>query len=144
MRGWRRERVRGPRPHRDPRLLLLVGAGGAVGTLARWALALAVPVVAGWPSATLAVNLAGAFVLGLLLESLLRRGPETPRLRRWRLGAGTGFCGGLTTWSSFALETERLLTDGRSATALGYAATSLLGGLVAVVLGVALAARAAR
>ena len=133
-----------PAPHRDPRLLLLVGAGGAVGTLARWALASAVPVVAGWPSATLAVNLAGAFVLGLLLESLLRRGPETPRLRRWRLGAGTGFCGGLTTWSSFALETERLLTDGRSATALGYAATSLLGGLVAVVLGVALAARAAR
>lgn len=128
-------------PHRDPRLLVLVGAGGAVGTLARWAVSTGVPVVSGWPLATLAVNLAGSFALGLLLESLLRRGPETPALRRRRLGLGTGFCGGFTTFSSFAVELDRLVSGGQAATALGYAAVSLLGGLVAVVLGIACAVR---
>lgn len=131
-----------PVAHRDGRLLLLVGAGGAVGTLARWAVGTAVPAVSGWPLATLAVNLAGSFVLGSLLEALRRRGPETPRLRRWRLGVGTGFCGGLTTCSTFAVELDRLVSGGHPATALGYAAASLAGGLVAVVLGAACAVRA--
>jgi CrcB protein len=128
-------------PHRDPRLLVLVGAGGAVGTLARWAVSAGVPVVSGWPLATLTVNLLGSFALGLLLESLLRRGPETAALRRRRLGLGTGFCGGFTTFSSFAVELDRLVSGGHPATALGYAAVSLLGGLVAVVLGLACAVR---
>ena len=130
--------------HRDPRALLLVGAGGAVGTLARWAVSAQVPAAAGWPLATLVVNLAGSFVLGLLLEALLRRGPETRGLRRWRLGLGTGFCGGFTTYSGFAVELDRLVSGGAPTTALAYAGTSLLGGLLAVGLGVALAARAAR
>ena len=130
--------------HRDPRLLLLVGAGGAVGTLARWAVSTGVPTTAGWPLATLAVNLLGSFVLGFLLESLLRRGPETRELRRWRLGLGTGFCGGFTTYSSFAVELDRLVSGGHTGTALGYAAVSLVGGLLAVVLGIALAGRTSR
>ncbi|PRY14150.1 fluoride efflux transporter FluC [Kineococcus rhizosphaerae] len=130
--------------HRDPRLLLLVAAGGTVGTLLRWAASEVVPAAGAFPLATLAVNLAGSFVLGFLLEELLRRGAETPALRRWRLGLGTGVCGGLTTWSSFAVELERLLSGGSAGTALGYAAASLAGGLLAVAAGVALAARRAR
>lgn len=126
-------------PHRDPRLLLLVGAGGAVGTWARWAVGEVVPVVGGWPLATLTVNLLGSFVLGFLLEHLLRRGPETPRGRGWRLGLGTGVCGGFTTCSSLAVELDRLVSSGATTTALGYAAASLAGGLLAVGLGVALA-----
>lgn len=127
--------------HRDPRLLLLVGAGGAVGTLGRWAVSTVVPTVARWPLATLTVNLLGAFVLGFLLEALLRRGHETPQLRRWRLAVGTGVCGGFTTYSSFAVELDRLVSSGHLGTALGYAAVSLVGGLVAVVLGIACAVR---
>lgn len=130
--------------HRDPRLLLLVGAGGTVGTLLRWAVSEVVPVVDAVPLATLAVNVVGSFVLGLLLEELLRRGPETPAAQRWRLGLGTGLCGGLTTFSSFAVELERLLAGGAAGTALVYAALSLAGGLLAVVAGTALAARRSR
>lgn len=130
--------------HRDPRLLLLVGAGGTAGTLLRWAVSGVVPAVGALPAATLAVNVAGSFVLGFLLEELVRRGPETPAGRRWRLGLGTGVCGGLTTFSSFAVELDRLLAGGAAGTALAYAALSLAGGLLAVVAGTALAARRPR
>lgn len=131
-------------PHRDPRLVLLVGAGGAAGTLLRWAVSEVVPVADGFPLATLAVNVVGSFVLGLLLERLVRRGPETVSALRWRLGLGTGFCGGLTTWSSFAVEVDRLVSTGSPGTAAGYVLASLAAGLLAVAAGVALAARGAR
>ena len=130
--------------YRDPRSLLLVGTGGAVGTLARWGVSEAVPDQAGWPLATLAVNLLGSFVLGYLLESLLRKGTETRELRRRRLAAGTGFCGGFTTYSGFAVQLDRLVSGGSSGLALGYAAASLVGGLLAAFLGLVLAARTAR
>lgn len=125
--------------HRDLRLLALVAVGGAVGTLGRWGVAEALPAARGWPLATLTVNLVGSFVLGLLLESLLLRGPETPRRQAWRLGLGTGFCGGFTTYSSFAVDVDRLLVDGATGTALLYALVSLVGGLLAVGAGIALA-----
>ncbi|WP_432510684.1 fluoride efflux transporter FluC [Kineococcus sp. SYSU DK001] len=131
-------------PHRDPRLVLLVAAGGAAGTLVRRLVAQAVPALDGFPAATLAVNVTGSFVLGLLLEALVRRGPQTPATVRWRLGLGTGFCGGLTTWSSFAVELDRLVSTGAPATALAYAAASLAAGLLAAAAGIALAARTAR
>jgi CrcB protein len=124
--------------------VLLVAAGGAVGTLVRWAVSEVVPTADGFPLATLAVNVVGSFVLGLLLERLTRRGPETPSGRRWRLGLGTGFCGGLTTWSSFAVEVDRLTSTGAVGTAAGYALASLAAGLLAVVAGTALAARGSR
>ena len=75
-------------PHRRLLLVLAVGAGGALGTGARHGLAQLVPTVAGWPLATLTANLLGAFLLGMLLEALLRRGAETPRGMLLRLGAG--------------------------------------------------------
>ncbi|WP_432544147.1 fluoride efflux transporter FluC [Kineococcus sp. SYSU DK002] len=131
-------------PHRDPRLVLLVAAGGAAGTLLRHLVSQALPAPGGFPAATLAVNVAGSFVLGLLLEALARRGPETPAALRWRLGLGTGFCGGLTTWSSFAVELDRLVSTGAPATALAHAATSLTAGLLAAAAGVALGALTAR
>jgi len=129
------------RPHQDRRLLLLVGVGGAVGTLGRWTVAEVVPESAGWPLGTLAVNVVGAFVLGFLLEHLTRRGPETAAGRRWRLGVGTGFCGGFTTYSSFAVELDRLASSGDLPTAIGYAAASLVLGVGAVLAGVLVAAR---
>lgn len=128
-------------PHHDPRLLGLVTLGGAVGSVLRYAVSLVTPQPQGWPLGTLAVNVVGAFALGLLLEGLARRGPETPARRRVRLTLGTGLLGGFTTYSSLALEVERLLSDGAVGVAVGYAAATLLAGTVAAVVGVALGVR---
>ncbi len=128
-------------PHHDPRLLGLVALGGAVGSVLRYAVWLVMPQPGGWPLGTFAVNVAGAFALGFLLEALARRGPETPRGRRVRLTLGTGLLGGFTTYSSFALELERLLSDGGAGVAVGYAAGTLVLGTGAALLGVMLGAR---
>lgn len=102
------------------------------------------PAQHGWPVGTLAANLTGAFLLGALLEVLGRRGPETPGVQRVRLALGTGVLGGYTTFSSLALETERLLADGAAATALGYAGVTLVAGVLSAAAGVALAGRPPR
>jgi fluoride exporter len=126
--------------HLNPALILLVAAGGTAGTLARYALSTAIPIQGGWPVSTLVENLVGSFLLGLLLEALVRAGDETPRRRLVRLGAGTGVLGGFTTFSTFALEVEHLLAIGAPGTALGYFAASLIGGFLACLAGVTLAA----
>jgi CrcB protein len=119
-----------------PRPVVAVAVGGAAGCLARHGLLTAVPTApGGFPVGTLLVNLAGAFALGLLLEALARRG-DRPLLR---LGAGTGFLGAFTTYSTFAVEIDLLTRDGAAALALGYAAASLVGGVLAVAAGVGLA-----
>ncbi|MGX5359629.1 fluoride efflux transporter FluC [Kocuria sp. KH4] len=128
-------------PHRRLLPVLAVGLGGALGTGARHGVAAALPAVSGWPVATLAVNLLGAFLLGMLLEGLLLRGAETPRRLLLRLGAGTGFLGGFTTFSALALEVQRMLSAGSPGPALAYAGVSLAGGFTACLAGVLLAAR---
>ena len=129
-------------PHLDLRLVGLVAAGGAVGTTARWALTESLGTGAsGWPTATFVANLLGSFLLGALLEGLLRRGPESRRGRLVRLGVGTGVLGGFTTFSSLALEMERLLAAGQVGTGLAYGVSSVVLGVVACLAGVALAAR---
>lgn len=134
-----------PRPaHRRWGLVLLVAAGGAVGSSARYALSSAVGPSDGWPVATTVENVVGAFALGLLLEALLRRGPEDAWARRVRLGLGTGVLGGFTTYSTLALETERLLTAGRPGLAAAYALVSVAAGAVAALAGITVAARRAR
>lgn len=116
--------------HLRPALLALVAAGGAVGTAAREALSLAVPSADGFPVGVLLINVSGAFVLGVLLEALARRGPDAGARLLVRLGVGTGFCGGFTTYSALAAATAVLLASGRTGTAVLYAvATVLLGGL---------------
>lgn len=131
-------------PHRRLQLVLAVGAGGALGTGARHGLSVLLPAAAGWPVATLTANLLGAFLLGVLLEALLLRGEETPRGLLLRLGGGTGALGGLTTFSSLALEAQRMLADGASGQALAYVGLSLAGGFAACLAGTLLAARGRR
>lgn len=126
--------------HRRAGLALLVAIGGAAGSLGRYLVAEALPPQHGWPVGTLTANLVGAFLLGALLEYLGRRGPETPGVQRVRLALGTGVLGGFTTFSSLALETERLLAAGAVGTALGYAAASLVLGLGCAVTGIAVVA----
>lgn len=87
----------------------LVLLGGMSGTAAREGLSLAIPGVNGLPTTILLVNIVGAFLLGLLLESLLRAGHDDGARRTLRLMLGTGFLGGFTTYSTFAVDSVLLL-----------------------------------
>lgn len=126
--------------HLQPWFILLVGIGGALGTLARYGVGLVVPHAWQLPWPTLTVNLLGAFLLGVLLEALVRRGHDEGRKRTMRLLVGTGFMGGFTTYSSLAVETSELLRDDRLLAAVGYGLTTLVVGLLASLLGMWLAA----
>jgi len=114
--------------------ITVIVAGGAIGTLARAGLAQAVPHRAGhWPWATFIANLAGAFILGWLLTRLAER---TSPSRHWRAFAGTGFCGALTTFSAFQVETFQFAHDGDAVLAVAYPLVSILAGMALAVLGV--------
>jgi CrcB protein len=130
-----------PAHHLNPRLVALVALGGAIGTGARYLVTTTVHSQNGWPTSTFVENVAGSFLLGALLEALLRRGNESHRGRVVRLGVGTGFLGGFTTFSSLALDLERLLAGGAPMSAATYAVATLTCGLLACLLGVVLAAR---
>ncbi len=111
---------------------LVVAAGGAAGATGRWAL---IDVIGStdWPWALLLINVAGSFVLGLVLV-----GGSDPRRELVRLSAGVGFCGGLTTFSTFAVAAVRLLDDGRSASAVSFVLCSVVLGAAALVAGMRL------
>ncbi|WP_307858105.1 fluoride efflux transporter FluC [Cellulomonas fulva] len=123
------------------RLVGLVFLGGCVGTAVRWALEEAFAVPTGWPWVTFAINVAGSFLLGLLLELLVRGGADAGWRRAVRLGCGTGVMGGFTTYSTFVLEVDRLGADGELALAVAYPLVSVVLGLAAAAAGMALAAR---
>lgn len=105
-----------------PAVLAVVACGGALGSLARWGLALL------WPTgaAVLAVNLLGCLAIGVLAGTV----PAASRRLRPFLGAGV--LGGFTTLSAFALHTRDLLAAGHPGRAAAYAVAVLLGTTVAV------------
>lgn len=116
----------------------MVGLGGAVGTVIRFGIESAVPPAAnGWPTATFTINISGAFVLAVLLETLSLGGADEGWRRRIRLGLGTGVLGGYTTYSSFMVETALLGEAGQFLIAFGYAAASVVLGLMAALAGMA-------
>lgn len=122
----------------DRRELGAVFLGGAIGTLLRAGLLEGLGEGApGWPWATFVVNLLGAFLLGWLV---VRFSPAF----RWRPLLTTGLCGGLTTFSTMQVELLTMLEAGHLGIAAGYAAASLLGGLLGVTAGSALAPAEAR
>jgi CrcB protein len=116
---------------------VLLSAGGAAGTNARYWLGRA---VTAWqvhrfpglefPWGTFAINVSGSAALGLVAAAFLGN-PDVAH-RRWFLLLGTGFCGGYTTFSTFSLETMELLRDDRPLAAVAYALGSVAAGLVAV------------
>ena len=114
----------------DGRELAAIFAGGFAGALARAGLVEALPHAPGeWPWATFLVNVAGAFALGYFTTRLQERLPLSA-YRRPLLG--TGFCGALTTFSALQLELLDMLDAGRIGRAAGYAAASVVAGVLAV------------
>jgi CrcB protein len=112
---------------------LVVGLAGGVGAVSRY---LADGVVQDrtsglFPFGTLTVNVIGSFVLGIVAGVVLRHGAAGPL----QSIVGTGFCGGLTTWSTASWETVRLAEQGSGATAVRYALTNLGASLVAAGVG---------
>lgn len=111
--------------------LLSVMAGGALGAGLRYGVSLALPVKAGWPWGTFAVNIFGGLAMGLLAAGLLKGSVgETARLF-----LGVGVLGGFTTFSAFSLEGFRMIEQGQWGMAGGYAAASVIGSIAAVAAG---------
>ena len=127
--GTGRQSPRHPRadhPHHGPGPMVAIGAGGALGTLARYGIERAVAADAfGFPWATLTANVVGSFVLGVVVTLVSERWPGD----RWlRPLVAVGFCGGFTTFSTFAVEIDQRVRHGHAGTAVGYLAASLLAG----------------
>ena len=108
---------------------LIVGAGGAVGAVLRYLIGL-IPLNPenGFPVKTFLINVAGCFVIGLV-AALAARASLGPRIT---LFLKVGICGGFTTFSSFALETDQLLAKGATATAAAYVLLSIICGVLVV------------
>jgi len=117
------------------REILLVALGGGVGAALRGAIdLLAARVGLAAPPATLAINLVGSFVAGLLVALVVERGALPAELRPILI---VGLLGGFTTFSAFAVQTLRL-GEGAPLSALAYVAASLLLGLLAAAAGLAI------
>ncbi|GAA1862061.1 fluoride efflux transporter FluC [Microbacterium koreense] len=124
------------------RSVLLVFVGGVVGTAVRESIVLVTAASVHGRWAVLAVNLAGAFALGLLV-SLLSSRDESERRRDVRFLVGVGALGGFTTYSALAVDVAARLADDPSG-ALAYGILSLAGGLVSAALGLAAGRRRAK
>ena len=113
---------------------LAVAIGGAVRCCARYGAMQLVHLVYGrnFPLATLAVNVLGCFLMGVLFFATLERISVTPLMRTAIL---TGGLGGFTTFSTFAMEAFLLIEDGETGYAVIYLALSVTLGLSAALLG---------
>ena len=116
-------------------MLFAIALGGALGTLARYLLGAALAgVVPGFPAATLGINVAGSFLLGLLMAGVAARPDLSPALRA---ALTVGFCGGFTTFSTFSAETVALLERGALGRASLYVAASVTLSVAAAFAGLA-------
>lgn len=124
-------------PHHGPGPLAAIAVGGALGTLARYGMErAAVAGAAGFPWATFVVNVVGSFVLALVVTLVVERWPGDRFIRPL---VAVGFCGGFTTFSTFAVEIDQRVRHGHAGTAVVYAAVSLLAGVGAALAGITLA-----
>ena len=106
-------------------ILFAVFIGGGTGSVLRWLLGMKLnPMHHAIPVGTLTANLVGAFIIGLGLAWFNRMTHIDPM---WKLLLTTGFCGGLTTFSTFSAEVVFLLQDGRPGWALLNVAVNMLG-----------------
>ena len=122
----------------DLRVLLMIGLGGAIGSMARFGLGNYVQARAGggFPDGTMLINVTGSLLLGFLLRFSLDTATVSPEMR---LLLTTGICGGFTTFSTFAYESVQLFERGEYGRASIYVVASVTLSLVATVIGIALA-----
>ena len=110
--------------------LEVIAVGGMAGSLARWAIASAMD-ESSFPWATLLVNYIGAVLLALII--IYAEEHAAPKWW-WRPLLGTGFCGGFTTYSAFAVQVDGFLNAGQSGRAIAYILASLIGTYLLVLL----------
>lgn len=117
--------------------LLLVMIGGALGSGARFLTSRAMLAWLGpdFPYGTLAVNLVGGLLMGLLVGTLARTGGSED----WRLFVGVGLLGGFTTFSAFSLDLVTMIERGAATVAIGYALASVIGAALALFAGLTFA-----
>lgn len=120
------------------RILLLIGVGGGIGSVFRYLTSVVVNrhFQTIFPWATLIANVLGCLIIGLLLGFIERHQLTNPGLKYFFI---TGFCGGYTTFSSFASENMSLFQSQNTGIAFLYIAASILTGLFAVWLGLTIA-----
>ena len=111
---------------------LVIAFFAFIGGTARYWLGVWIPAVSGFPLGTLLVNLLGCFIFSWLVKHILSDIDVSARLV---LGVGVGFCGALTTFSSFALDTMNLVQSDHIGLAFIYLLLSFFGGLAMTVLG---------
>src|SRR3954470_8665097 len=128
-----------PPPRIHATALSVIGAGGALGALARWAVAETLPHDSGrFPWDTFLTNVTGCFLIGVLMVLVVERWPDRHLVRPF---FGTGILGGFTTFATYAVEGRVLLPAGHPVTAGAYLAATLVACLVAVVAGLSLTER---
>ena len=119
------------------RILFIIGAGGFLGTMARYLVQQGVskmlPIV--FPYGTLIVNIAGCFLIGVFYTLTSKENAFTPD---WRLFLTTGFCGGFTTFSTFTYETYNLFREEQYLYLSIYVAASIILSILATFAGMAL------
>lgn len=117
-------------------VLGIIAAGGAIGAEARYGVGLAMPHAdTAFPWSTLVVNASGCLLIALLMITILE---VTSPHRLVRPFLGVGVLGGYTTFSTYAVDVQRLLIAGRPATALAYLSLTVVAALAAVWVGAAM------
>jgi CrcB protein len=126
-----------PRRRRHLDIIAVIAFGGGLGSVSRYLVGEAVPTHPGhFPWATFLINISGGFALGFLMVLILDVWPPTRYVRPFFC---IGILGGFTTFSTMTAEIRALAADGRLAITDSYALDSLVTGLVAVWVGIALA-----
>ncbi|RZL68065.1 MAG: fluoride efflux transporter CrcB [Variovorax sp.] len=113
--------------------VIAISLGAAFGALSRWGLALWLGTGGLMPWGTLAANLIGGYLIGIMVAAFALMPDIDPV---WRLAIVTGFLGGLTTFSSFSAEVVTMLLEGRLGVAALTALSHLAGSLFLTWLGI--------
>ncbi len=116
------------------RIVLFIGIGSFIGGVARYLLSQLIQnkALTTFPYGTLAVNIIGCFLIGVIYGIAERSGLSN----EWRLFLATGILGGFTTFSAFSYESISLMRDGQAGPALLYVAASVVLGLMATWAGI--------
>lgn len=108
---------------------IIVGMGGFIGAVLRYLIGLLpLNLESGFPVKTFFINIIGAFIIGIVAALATKHAIDP----KWSLFLKVGICGGFTTFSSFALETDQLLAGGKYGAAFAYAVLSIVFGIFAV------------